>query len=594
MELLYYKSISNFTKPVHISNPDVITDTQINTCWVGSRRFVIASDAVKKHVEFMYHKQLVGNGYTITGLDGTLEFQISGAHSLELVGSPKTFYLPGIESIRYMSTTNQSKTCWCPIFQFTTKITLYGLDLTFVGLNTESDFDTRLFDIFQKYKPIPQIMQHYDYIQSRYRQSYTSFSNPLWLDILPCKSKIKYSDFDFNDTRTIDEYIKHKSNVCWNLFYIPAYLTVTFNDKHKWKCLKTQGKIELYNCTPECSNLHPKIIRYTIHNKYSKKPTASSFSNSTLRHTITSLSKNGGVLFDGNIDSDGNVKVRVQAGALSYHSVGYKLARHRYGDCIVKIGLFEDSLVAHEKESDDLDYQGQKDNKFRTNKCLVIGIIKLDTSYLTFDTLTEARSCVYTSDLVYKVGDLLVVTNFNNNLNKTCVSGIHFFYDPTCVLDFSGKEYNISNKSMKKLRNYTAFPDIKKKHMSNFKKLFKCIVSKESLKHNYDYTIKDASIKDTSIKESNIIEQIDEYPIDMSMIETGMCGNIKLKMIRMLLIENTKDDTECVLCTLKYDTTIVKTFLPCGHHYCNECIKSPNRWIYKESKCPMCKKSFTR
>lgn len=571
-----------FTKPV-IKTFSVITDTQVQTCWIGSRRFVVASGKVKDHIKFM---------------SSVLDHE-KYANTLTLIGRPKTYHLPGIESTRYMSTTHRLQSSWCPMFKFVTRISMYGVDITLVGADTQSHFDTHLFDLFKKYKPIPEIIKYYDHVNEKHRQVYCSYCATLnYLDIpyrinprtpQPTLNGYTQEDFDTIENKyNINRDIITRHNIGWcEIWNIPVYMHLLYSQSRILKHLGILGQLDFYMCSIGCNYLHPKIIRYTIHNTYSSKITPDQ---TTLSHTIKSLSKKKGVLFDGDINPDGSVKVRVQAGALPYHSVGYKLARHRYGDCIVKIGLFDDSLVAHERECLESKYIGQKDNKFRTNKCLVIGIVKLDSNYLTFDTITEARSCVHTSELVYKVGDLLVVEDFDLDLNKTCVSGIHFFYDPTCVLDFSGSEYTISDSSLKRLRNYTAFPHIKKPHTHIIKKLFNKVTGKTPRHPVYDFVVKNGSLPPET---QAYHETVEEYPIDMSMINTAMCGHLKLKTIRTMLIENTKDDVECVLCTLPYNTTTVKTFLPCGHHYCKECVTSSNRWMYKNSKCPLCKKSFT-
>ena len=59
--------------------------------------------------------------------------------------------------------------------------------------------------------------------------------------------------------------------------------------------------------------------------------------------------------------------------------------------------------------------------KFRINKVKVISMI----DPFTKETLNQDRS-IYDIDFIYKTGEI-VQTTFNDNINKVCGAGIHYF-----------------------------------------------------------------------------------------------------------------------------------------------------------------------
>ena len=449
---------------------------------------------------------------------------------------------------------------------------------------------------------------------------------------------------------------------------IPAYMSFPYYDPSILTILKEEGcSINYRECLFEespfilggrtiqgisnkCDHLHPYISRYTITNTAHKtrastkiSPTQQGTVSSSFTHTIRNI--NGITLFEGDISSDGSVKVKVQEGALPYHSVGYKIAISGTRHCVVKIGLFEQSLVAHERDKfsyEDKTYQGVKHAKFRTNLCVVLGIFDIleDRYCCTFsscgDCTKTARSCFWTSELIYRVGDIICVDDFDFSMEKTCLAGIHFFYDPAVAIDYMARDRHYRTADLTMLRKETAFPSMKKKSSNILIKTVSHLFGIGGKKKvpGSDCTLRLKSVSNRPRKDegpSNVTINQDEGEgprrtnarpykkqsrkgkekmreviseeefdtaraltnVDMSLVEQYNLSTVKMKSIKYMLVEKSNEETFCPICYIDYDDkTTIKKFLPCGHMYCQKCIDEPG-WINTHHRCPYCQQSFT-
>ena len=119
---------------------------------------------------------------------------------------------------------------------------------------------------------------------------------------------------------------------------------------------------------------------------------------------------------------------------------GYKVGISKNNKpCIIKIELLEESQVA-----------GQGiEKKLRTNTCKVIGIFEfsIDNASVKYDVSSKITQAVALFDkhFEYILGQVISVDNFNTDLTKVCVPGIHFFLDQEDALNFYCNQYGFNN-----------------------------------------------------------------------------------------------------------------------------------------------------
>ena len=102
------------------------------------------------------------------------------------------------------------------------------------------------------------------------------------------------------------------------------------------------------------------------------------------------------------------------------------------GKSIVTLQLLPDSVTNESREGViNPDYA-----KFRTNKAQVISMI----DPFTKEEITEDRS-IYDPKFIYKIGKIVKVTTFDNDINEVCAPGIHYFktYETAVSWYFRGK-----------------------------------------------------------------------------------------------------------------------------------------------------------
>jgi hypothetical protein len=102
---------------------------------------------------------------------------------------------------------------------------------------------------------------------------------------------------------------------------------------------------------------------------------------------------------------------------------GYKLAKTKdEHDCLITLYIPSDALIAM-----GLDY-----GKARANTVQVINIVLLliEGRKITMgDEVDEAFPCLHSgSDLVYRKSETIHITDFDSDLTKVCVPGVHFFW----------------------------------------------------------------------------------------------------------------------------------------------------------------------
>ena len=116
---------------------------------------------------------------------------------------------------------------------------------------------------------------------------------------------------------------------------------------------------------------------------------------------------------------------------------GYKAALTELGNkCIVKLELLPNSKVATDGYQD----------KLRVNIAMVVGIFEYDLSLKYTQMLTKAYS-IHDNSFMYYIGDIVSVNNFNNDLRRVCVPGIHFFTTQEDAIRFHENMY-ISKSSI--------------------------------------------------------------------------------------------------------------------------------------------------
>ncbi len=108
----------------------------------------------------------------------------------------------------------------------------------------------------------------------------------------------------------------------------------------------------------------------------------------------------------------------------------YKACRNS----IVTLKLLPDSVTNESREGviDPLHA------KFRTNKAQVVSMI----DPFTKEPITEDTS-LYDSRFTYEIGEIVKVTIFDNNINRVCASGIHYFKTYETAVSWYIRQKNI-------------------------------------------------------------------------------------------------------------------------------------------------------
>ena len=112
-------------------------------------------------------------------------------------------------------------------------------------------------------------------------------------------------------------------------------------------------------------------------------------------------------------------------------SVIYKACRNS----IVTLKLLNDS-VTNEKRKNVFD---DKYAKFRCDKAKVINITNMETGEMMNSDIS-----IYTRDFCYRMGKI-VKTNFDENLDEVCASGIHYFNTKEAALSWFYRRQNDNN-----------------------------------------------------------------------------------------------------------------------------------------------------
>ena len=98
--------------------------------------------------------------------------------------------------------------------------------------------------------------------------------------------------------------------------------------------------------------------------------------------------------------------------------IGYKKARYGY---IVKLQICEDA-----KRS------SATTKKCRCSKALVLAIENIDES----DSGLQGIASIYDPSFIYRVGEIVEVSDFNDNRWRECAPGIHFFMDRQDAVEY--------------------------------------------------------------------------------------------------------------------------------------------------------------
>ena len=134
------------------------------------------------------------------------------------------------------------------------------------------------------------------------------------------------------------------------------------------------------------------------------------------------------------INKDNQISMEINEKLVKSPIYGYKAVVDTSGNkCLLEIKLLEDSKVASAVS---------EPTKFRTNRALVTKLwnFKIDGSVVKLIPSIEstAVSCVYTKEnsILYKLDEIITVENFNEDLGKVCVPGIHFCMNAKDALKF--------------------------------------------------------------------------------------------------------------------------------------------------------------
>jgi hypothetical protein len=181
---------------------------------------------------------------------------------------------------------------------------------------------------------------------------------------------------------------------------------------------------------PKYKNLkNIKIWNYTDKNKENIKSAGIAYSTSN---------NDSEKILSAEIDANNKLSLEV-AGKKFKKAIGYKIAMTNTGKyCIVTLIIPENALVA----------SNGSDHKLRTNMAYIakIEILDIDGENITIaGTTDEAASFVYRNKkYTYTKGQTQIIDNFEGDLNKICVPGIHFYLDRISPLYYITK--NIRHK----------------------------------------------------------------------------------------------------------------------------------------------------
>lgn len=154
------------------------------------------------------------------------------------------------------------------------------------------------------------------------------------------------------------------------------------------------------------------------------------------------------------MDLDKNSKVIVDVSTVrgeEHKFVGYKIGNipETNQKCVIKLGLLQDSRV-----SMDGGIQGQK---FRCDKArvLAIGAIAEIDGKSMYEMYNAKAVSMHDPNYEYVLGHLVSVSNFEPDLSKVCVPGIHFFVEETTALQYYGNStVEIGNREMLTKTNF--------------------------------------------------------------------------------------------------------------------------------------------
>lgn len=135
--------------------------------------------------------------------------------------------------------------------------------------------------------------------------------------------------------------------------------------------------------------------------------------------------------FDGDIDERNQLKVLTDKFTPDNYVYGFKVAKTMKGEpCIAKLMIPRGAKVAC----------NVNDAKIRTDQAWVVGIFKFEydapsRTVIYGDQISVAQSFYYkenvnrdAAEFLYRVGDHLQIHNFEPDLGKVCVPGVHFYF----------------------------------------------------------------------------------------------------------------------------------------------------------------------
>jgi uncharacterized protein YjbI with pentapeptide repeats len=135
----------------------------------------------------------------------------------------------------------------------------------------------------------------------------------------------------------------------------------------------------------------------------------------------------GANLSDANLSGANLSDIKVNHSTSFYHlqcpEEGSFIAYKKASQCIVKLLIPEDALRS-----------SATTRKCRANKAKVLEITKL----LDGETLQEVPSD-YDNDFIYKVGEIVVVDDFDTDRWEECSTGIHFFITKQEAINYENR-----------------------------------------------------------------------------------------------------------------------------------------------------------
>jgi hypothetical protein len=101
---------------------------------------------------------------------------------------------------------------------------------------------------------------------------------------------------------------------------------------------------------------------------------------------------------------------------------------------IVTLKTLEDTITNISRPLSPIGVADAQHAKFRGNKFMVVRIEDKHDPTITIDSV--ANSCYANSKLVYTVGEIVEVPDYDMNLNKICSTGIHFFLSKEAAFQY--------------------------------------------------------------------------------------------------------------------------------------------------------------